>query len=115
MSTRKLLSSAAAVALIAAATPAMAQALLADVSIEGPIQAFEAATPGDVAPNGQPIVGVMKVMGATVKVPASAPIHSPTNDRLTWAQFTTGPFPGRSEGGASSVARRSSPATARAA
>jgi hypothetical protein len=93
--------SAAALAVVAAgATPAMAQtALLADVSIEGPIQGFEAAASGDVAPNGQPIIGVMKVMGATIKVPANAAIHTPTNGSLTWAQFTTGAFPGRGEPG----------------
>jgi hypothetical protein len=96
---RKLFSSVAAIGLVAAAAPAMAQALLADVAIEGTIQGFEAATPGDVAPNGLPIIGVVNVMGATVKVPADAVIHSPTNDRLTWAQFTTVPFVGRTQPG----------------
>lgn len=101
MNSLKLMSSAAVTAMIAAAAPALAQVvpLLADVSIEGPIQGFEAPAAGETAPNGQPIVGVIKVMGATVKVPANAPIHSPTNDHLTWEQFTTGPFPGRGEPG----------------
>ncbi len=100
MDSLKLLSSAAAIAMVAAAAPAMAQtAPLADVSIEGPIASFEAPVTGERAPNGELIVGVMKVMGATVKVPANAPIHSPTNPDLTWEQFSTGPFPGRSEPG----------------
>ena len=99
-SLRSTVSAAALAVALGGAAPAMAQtALLADVSIEGPIQGFQAATSGDVAPNGQPIVGVMTVMGATIKVPANAAIHTPTNGSLTWTQFTTGAFPGRGEPG----------------
>ena len=102
MISRPLLSSVAALALAAVATPAMAQ--LADVSIEGPISGFAApATDAngvvETAPNGRPIVGVMTVMGATVKVPRGAPIHTPTNADLNWRQFSTGQFPGRAEEG----------------
>lgn len=85
----------------------MAQALLPDVSIEGLISEF--VTPGQqvrpglivptVAPNGAPIIGGMLVMGALVAVPQGAPIHSPTNSSLSWTQFTTVPFPGRSQPG----------------
>lgn len=96
---RSTVSAAAVAVALFAAAPAQAQAVLADVSIEGPIQGFEAATPGDVSPSGSPIIGVVRVMGATVKVPADAIIHSPTNDSLTWEQFTTVPFVGRSQPG----------------
>lgn len=99
---RRLLPSVSALALLAGlagVSPASAQALLPDVTIEGPVQTFSSPTAGELAPNGQPIIGVMKVMGATVKVPQGAPIHSPTNSSLTWQQFTMGAFVGRAEPG----------------
>lgn len=96
---RSTVSAAALAATAAAASPAMAQALLPDVAIEGLIQSFSAPAANEVAPDGQAIVGVMKVMGATIKVPAGAPIHTPTASGLTWEQFTTGNFPGRAEPG----------------
>ena len=97
---RSTVSAAVLAAAIGAVSPASAQALLADVSIEGPIQEFLPVAPGEKAPDGiTDIVGAMRVMGAVIKVPATAAIHSPTNDDLTWEQYSTGAFPQRSEPG----------------
>jgi hypothetical protein len=109
---RILLSSASALVLatlVATGSPAFAQTVtvLPDVTLEGPIQSFP-ATGAETVPTttgvgldiaGKPIVGTIKVMGITVKVAANAAIHTPTKENLSWAQFATGAFPGRSEPG----------------
>jgi hypothetical protein len=68
--------------LAAAPVPAMAQ-VLADVSIEGPIQDID-PTPGSGTLGGAAInwAGTMKVMGVQVRVLTTATVHTPTNENL---------------------------------
>lgn len=103
---RSTVSAAALAVAIGFASPVMAQAVLPDVTIEGPIQSFPATAVTERVPTtvgadiaGKPIVGTLKVMGITVKVAENAAIHSATKENLSWPQFSTGAFPGRTEPG----------------
>lgn len=80
---------------VAALAPAQAQ-IVPDASIEGPIQSV---TPFAVDQASQfgPVQGEMKVMGVTVKVLRSAPIHTDTNPNVALGTLENS-LPGREFG-----------------
>jgi hypothetical protein len=100
---RRLLLGVSAIALIAgaaASSPAQAQVVVPDASIEGPIQTVD-PTPGSGTLGGNPVtwVGTMEVMGVTIRVLTGASINSPTT-ALTLADVGAPPaLPGRSQDG----------------
>ena len=94
---RNLLLGVSAMALAAclvATAPAHAQVIVPDASIEGPIQTVTPYSPDQTSQFG-PLQGEMNVMGVTVKVLRSAPIHTATNPGLTLNQLQTPGLPGR--------------------
>jgi hypothetical protein len=100
---RRLLLSASAIVLglgLAAASPAWAQVVVPDASIEGPLQSVT-HTSGSITLDGELVtwVGEMRVMDVTVRVLEDATIHSPTAT-LTLNQVDAPPaLPGRSQNG----------------
>ncbi|WP_159717201.1 hypothetical protein [Geminicoccus flavidas] len=76
---RNLMFGAAALALVAFASPANAQVALPGVEIEGPISQITvpAQSPYTDPSTGRSIIGEMKVMGATIRVLESALVHTP--------------------------------------
>ncbi|WP_191061995.1 hypothetical protein [Geminicoccus harenae] len=101
---RNLMFGAAALALVAFASPAGAQLAPGDVEIEGPMTAINFADLPSPLP-ARYIVGTITVMGVKVNVWNDTLIHTPTKtsldetDPLTFASFASGKLPGRSEEG----------------
>lgn len=75
---RNLMFGAAALALAAFADPAGAQVALPDVELEGPMTSVVAYTAPTTDSTGRSVIGHMTVLGATIKVLASAVVHTPT-------------------------------------
>lgn len=84
MNSLKLFSSAAAIALVAAASPALAQVADPELVIEGKINAITANT--------------ITVMGIVINVPATAKVSTPTKAGLTLSDLANASIPGRSQG-----------------
>lgn len=105
---RNLMFGAAVVALVALTDPALAQVVVPDVEIEGPITSVTLVDPPPVSnPNGPRVaIGTIVVMGAEVIVYDNTLLHTPTRTSvdgleppLTLNSFKTGKFKGRSQEG----------------
>jgi hypothetical protein len=97
MSYRLLLGASAITLGLAAASPARAQVVVPDASIEGPIQSVDPTPGGPVL--GRTWVGTMQVMGVTVRVLTTASIQSPTASLTLGQVGAAPPLPGRSQDG----------------